>query len=235
MLPPPIPVRLTVIPDHDCPYLPGRVSRTRAFLASSLPAGVYHQFMDANFRRSGELFYQPICPGCNKCRQIRIPVERFAPSRSQRRCARRNADLRVSVGAAVPTDEKFDLYRRYIARRHALREAVSRQSFEEFLYTSPVDTLEFTYRDPAGRLVAVGICDVCELSLSSVYFYFDPGESRRGPGTFGALWEIAWARRNRIPFYYLGYWVEDCPTMHYKSFFRPCQVLEPDGEWRERA
>ena len=43
------------------------------------------------------------------------------------------------------------------------------------------------HRDSAGRLLGVGICDRAPHSLSSVYFYFDPSESKRSLGTFAAL------------------------------------------------
>ena len=36
-LPPPVNVRLVVVPEHPCPYLPGRMERTRAFLAERMP------------------------------------------------------------------------------------------------------------------------------------------------------------------------------------------------------
>jgi arginine-tRNA-protein transferase len=98
-----------------------------------------------------------------------------------------------------------------------------------------VETLEFTYRDSAGRLLAAGICDVCRQSLSSVYFYHDPAEASRGLGTFGALWEIRAAAELGIPYYYLGYWVAGCDTMDYKASFRPYELLHPDGVWRAGA
>ena len=109
------------------------------------------------------------------------------------------------------------------------------ETFVEFLYRSPVETVEFTYRlpDESRRLIGVGICDVCEKSLSSVYFYFDPAEARRGLGTFSSLWEIDFARRNNIPYYYLGFWIRGCASMSYKCNFRPCEILHPDGLWRE--
>ena len=96
-----------------------------------------------------------------------------------------------------------------------------RESVAAFLYDSPTETLEFTYRDAAGRLLAVGICDVSANSLSSVYFYFDPAAARRGLGTLGALREIEFCRQHAIPYYYLGFWIHDCPAMAYKANFRP--------------
>jgi len=132
----------------------------------------------------------------------------------------------------MASDEKYDLYARYQAKRHHDGEPDTRSAFEEFLYTSPVDTLEFTYRDPDNRLLAVGICDLCHTSLSSVYFYFDPEDSERSLGTYGALHEIEFAAKMEIAHYYLGYWVQACRKMSYKADFRPCEILHPDGDWR---
>ena len=230
-LPPPVNVRLSVIPEHECPYFPDRVARSRAFRVGRMPPEVYHVFMDAGFRRSGQIVYQPTCATCRACVPVRVPVGQFAPSKSQRRCERRNADLVVTVGEPRPTEEKFDLYRRYVRDRHQGEEP-DVASFEEFLYASPVHTLEFAYRDVAGRLLAVGICDASAWSLSSVYFYFDPADQRRGLGTYGALREITYAREAGIPYYYLGFWIDGCRTMQYKRDFRPNELLHPDGVWR---
>lgn len=232
-LPPPVKVSLVTLGGHSCSYLPGRVSENRAAWAERLPAELYHRFMDAGFRRSGKLLYQPVCRGCRSCVSIRVPVATFRPSKSQRRCRRRNGDLVIGVAGAAATDEKYDLYRRYVVGRHGRSpEEEDRESFERFLYDSPVDTLEFEYRDGDRRLLAVGLCDASTHSLSSVYFYFDPDESRRGLGTFGALCEIEAAARMGIPYYYLGYWVDCCAAMEYKADFRPAEVLDPDGVWR---
>jgi arginine-tRNA-protein transferase len=226
-------VPLVVLPAHDCSYLPGRKSISRAFMVGDMPGEIYHRFMDAGFRRSGKLLYQPICRGCRACQPIRVPVARFAPSKSQRRCRRKNEDVVVSLGEPKATDEKYALYLRFLAGRFGRRTGdETGESFSSFLYESPVETLEFTYRDSGGRLLAAGICDVCRESLSSVYFYYDPAEARRGLGTFGALTELETADALGIPYYYLGYWVAGCDTMAYKSSFRPYELLCSDGVWR---
>ena len=232
-LPPPVKVSLTTLGDHPCSYLPGRTSRSRALWAEQMPAAVYHRFMDAGFRRSGKLIYQPVCGACRACMPIRGPVATFRPSKSQRRCRRRNEDLEVTVAEPAATDEKYDLYRRYVAGRHQKPDDdEGREAFERFLYDSPVHSIEFSYRDMGGRLLAVGICDLSDRSLSSVYFYFEPDEARRGLGTYGALFEIETAARLGVPYYYLGYWVDGCQAMQYKADFRPAEVLWPDAVWR---
>lgn len=231
-LPAPIPLRLVEMPEHACPYLPGRVARSRGFWAEKLPGDLYPQFMDAAFRRSGRVLYQPTCNGCRQCVPIRVPVGRFQPSTSQRRAWRKNQDLVVSAGPPTLTDETFALYQKYIAGWHGTPSPETRDGLEAFLYQSPVDSLEMRYRDPAGRLLAVGICDLSATTLSSVYFFFDPDHARRGLGTFGVLFELDWALRHGIAYYYLGYWVEGCDAMRYKALFRPSEVLGTDGVWR---
>jgi arginyl-tRNA--protein-N-Asp/Glu arginylyltransferase len=232
--PSPVEIPLTVLPEHECSYLTGRRAQTRAFMVGKMPGDMYHAFMNAGFRRSGKLVYQPVCLGCRECISVRVPVETFQPSKSQRRCSRRNADLTITASIPTATQEKFELYRRYCTLWHGKKsdDADEWESFETFLYDSPVETVEFSYRDPGGRLLAVGICDICSQSLSSVYFYHEPTESRRGLGTFGALREIEFSRIRGIPYYYLGYWVQGCGTMQYKANFRPFEALFPDGVWR---
>jgi leucyl-tRNA---protein transferase len=228
---PPVPVPLTVTPPHPCPYLPNRSAVLRAFRVDTLPGLLYHDFLNASFRRSGKVIYQPACPGCRACLPLKIPVANFRPTRSQRRCRQKNSDLKVTVDLPHSTDEKYDLYQRYQSVRHS-SPVGDRKSFEEFLYHSPVQTLEFAYRDPTGRLLAIGICDICSLSLSSVYFWFDPVDAKRGLGTFGVLREIEFAFDLKIADYYIGYWVQGCCKMAYKATFEPHEILYPDGQWR---
>lgn len=232
-IPPPLDIPLTSLPDHSCPYLPGRVAGDRAIWAGSAPAAVYEKFMDAGFRRSGKLLYQPACRGCRDCLSIRVPLQRFQPNKSQRRCVRRNADLVISHDAPRCSDEKFALYCKYVSGWHGRTDVEGPAGFESFLYHSPLEsTIEFEYRCPDSRLLAVGICDLCPSVLSSVYLYFDPTESQRGLGTFAALHEIAFARQQSLQYYYLGYWVRNCRSMEYKQNFGPNEVLCGDGIWR---
>jgi arginine-tRNA-protein transferase len=219
--------------EHACSYLPQRMARMRAVRVRSLPGELYRQFMDAGFRRSGAMLYQPICRNCRACIPLRVPVDRFHASKSQRRACRANADLSLSLDSPAPSEEKYRLYRRYVTDWHRGGDAGSYEDFTWFLYQSPVPSLEFCYRDSHGTLLAVGICDRAGEALSSVYFYFDPRAAHRRLGTFGAVTEIEHARATGLRYYYLGYWVPGCNAMAYKSNFRPCERLAPDGVWRE--
>ena len=216
--------------ERACPYLPGERAQDEVWLALRVAPDSYHELMNRNFRRSGRVLYRPRCGACTRCRQLRVPVDAFRPSRSQRRCRRRNGDLSVHVGPPRLSDEKVELYQRYLESQH---EGTSQPSdidgLREFLYATCVRTVEVSYRDSTSRLVGVSILDVCASSFSSVYHYFDPDERRRSLGVFSVLAEIELARMNGVPYYYLGYWIDGCRTMAYKANYHPHEVLGPNG------
>jgi arginine-tRNA-protein transferase len=217
-------------PEHACPYLPGRTACSEGFETSDLDDALYLAFMDRGFRRSGNVIYRPSCRTCAECIPIRIPVPQFRLSRSMKRVWRRNRDLHVEVGPPVPDKEKYQVYVRYLDHQHDGTMTGSRDEFLDFLYNSPVQTLEFTFR-LGRRLVGASLADRCRNVLSAVYMYFDPEHRRRGLGTYSILWEIAYAARQNLDYYYLGYFVADCPKMSYKAHYRPFELLHPNGRW----
>jgi len=218
-------------PPSPCPYLPGRDSRLVALRPERLTPGLYRLFLDLNFRRLGAIVYRPACEGCRECRQIRVDVRRFRPSRAQRRCLGRNADVLAETGRPEATEEKHGVYRRYLEARHDGQMSGSWEEFREFLHETPPFTREVVFR-VGERLLGAGIYDTGPDAFSAVYFYFDPDLSARSPGTLNVLWLVEECRRHDVPWLYLGYHVAESPSMAYKAGFRPHQVLSDDGQWR---
>lgn len=216
---------------HSCSYLPGRTATDLFTIARRVEGAEYQAMMDQGFRRSGRVIYRPECRGCRECVPIRVPVAAFRASRSQRRVQRRNADVGVEIGPPRCTDEKYRLFVDYLRFQHDGAMGEDRGEFERFLYDSPTDTLEMTYRI-GNRLGAVGIVDATPACLSSVYFYFAPQEARRSLGVFGALQEIEECRVRGLPYWYVGYYVRESAKMNYKAAFGPHELLGPDGVWR---
>lgn len=215
---------------YACPYLPDRQARQQGFRLPQCDGDLYHALMDRGFRRTGEIFYSMDCPNCQQCVPIRVPVAGFTPSKSQRRTWRCNQDVTMRVGRPIPTQAKLDLHHRYMKFQHPTSDSSeSLESFTESLYKQVVGTLEATYRID-GRLVGVTILDVCTSSVSSVYHFFDPDESARSLGVYSVLAEIAWARKKKIPHYYLGYWIDGSRSMQYKRNYRPHEFLR-GGVW----
>jgi arginyl-tRNA--protein-N-Asp/Glu arginylyltransferase len=218
-------------PPSACPYLPGRESRLVAINPERLSPGVYRLFLDLNFRRLGSVVYRPACEGCQECRQLRVDVERFRPTRAQRRCWKRNAEVTVRSGRPEPTPEKHEVYRRYLEARHDGQMSGSWEEFQDFLHEAPAFTREVVFR-VGERLLGAGIYDAVPGGLSAVYFYFDPDLGSRSPGTLNVLWLVEECRRLRFPWLYLGYHVAASPSMSYKARFSPHVILFDDGQWR---
>ena len=226
-------MRLFHTAEHPCGYWPDRVARDLVLDPHDpLLSEAYEDALALGFRRSGGHVYRPHCDGCRACVPVRVPVDGFVPDRSQRRCLRDNADLDVQLTPALRDTEHLDLYRRYLAARHpgGGMDGADAGDFERFL-TGPWSPTRFLEIRDGGRLLAVAVTDVLPHALSAVYTFFDPDAAARGLGTFSVLQQIALAQRRQLPYLYLGFWIEDHPKMHYKTNYRPLQVL--DGrEWR---
>tara|TARA_B100000459_G_scaffold124872_1_gene77535 strand:- start:365 stop:1081 length:717 start_codon:yes stop_codon:yes gene_type:complete len=218
-----------------CPYLSGRVEQQLfAELSGAKALDVFDTLSQSGFRRSHHIIYKPACSGCNACIPVRIPVDRFRPGKSWRRIINRNNDLvATEVGARI-TEEQFDLFQRYTARRHGEGEMakMSRRDYAAMVLSSPVDTVMVEFRRPDGDLIAGCLMDRLVGGLSAVYSFFDPAEERRSLGSYVILWMIEEAKRLDLDHVYLGYWVAGSPKMDYKARFRPFESFGPDG-WSE--
>ncbi|MFI4969389.1 MAG: arginyltransferase [Lysobacterales bacterium] len=227
-------VRLFQTLPHPCGYFGGRTAQNIVIdpSAPQLPA-IYDLAVQRGYRRAGGHVYHPQCGGCRACIACRVPVARFRPDRSQRRCLARNADLAVTLAAAGYTDEYFTLYRRYLGARHpgGGMDDARPEDFARFLYTawSPTRFIEFRH---GGRLLALAVTDFCAAGISAVYTFFDPECEDRGLGTFAILTQLRLAHEKSLAHVYLGFWIEGHPKMQYKARYRPLEVLH-EGNWRE--
>ncbi len=225
-------LNLPLGPEHPCPYIDGYVAQERACRVTTLGGGIYHKLMDHGWRRSGHILYKPFCPGCNQCQAIRIPVARFSPSKSQRRILKKNADIRTNLCVPATSDEKFELFVRYQKGRHDGTMCTVREDYEEFLYKSPLKTVEMEFH-LEGRLIGSAIMDFDDKTLSAVYNYFDPTLRDRSLGTFAILKSIELARDRRDEYYYMGYYIENSDKMTYKKLFKPSEILCNHKIWRD--
>jgi len=215
---------------HACPYLPRRMASELVAFPHGVDSVAYQMLMNRGFRRSGAIFYKPDCPRCRSCVPIRVPVASFGPSRSQRRALARNRDVSLRVHEPVCDRARYELFIRYDRFKHDGQTCVGFDEFEAHFCFSPIDTIEMDYY-LGDSLVGVGLVDVCPDGLSSVYFYFEPDQARRSLGIYSALCEIDLCRSRGLAHWYVGFVVDGCPKMSYKSAFRPHELMRPDGRW----
>jgi arginine-tRNA-protein transferase len=206
------------------------------------------------WRRFGSTLFRPACASCNSCRPVRVNAIRFRPDRSQRRCRMANeADVRVDIGKPAVTRAKLALYDRYHAHQTErkgwpLHPAKDAAGYADSFVHHPFAVEEWCYFI-GDRLVGVGYVDSLpslegealpdgagagdQGGLSAIYFFYDPEERERALGTWNVLCLLEAARQRRLPYVYLGYYVEGCTSMEYKVRFVPNQLRWPDGNWRD--
>ncbi|CAH2598568.1 Aspartate/glutamate leucyltransferase [Rhodovastum atsumiense] len=217
-----------------CPYVAGRIERKVVTEIAGPEADMLHDRLSrAGFRRSHNIAYAPVCPGCNACIPIRVPVRDFQPDRTLRRIARANEQLEGYEVPARANAEQFQLFQRYQQARHRDGDMAS-MSFYDYramVEDTPIDTFIAEFRDESDRLVGACLTDRLGDGLSAVYSFYAPGLEKRSIGTYTILWLIERARLSGLPYVYLGYWVPESRKMAYKARFKPSEILA-GGVWR---
>ena len=228
--------------DYDCAYLPGK--KTRMFYRYIREASSEYAtaVIQRGWRRFGNYFFHPVCEGCDECKSLRIDVEAFRPSRSQKRVIRKNAETRILVQSPSLTPAHIALYNRYHewkAQKDGWkhREINEREYYENFVEGAHDFGYEVLYiRD--DYLVGVDLIDIVEDGISAIYFYHEPEYAHLSLGTYSLLYQIELARKLEKKWIYLGYWVEGCKAFAYKTRFPPQEILdgfptvEIEPEWR---
>jgi arginyl-tRNA--protein-N-Asp/Glu arginylyltransferase len=219
------------VSEMECDYFrDGRKAKLLFLTPNELLKNSYHYFLTKGFRRYGEFYYTNICEGCAACIPIRVPVDEFKISKSQRRCLSKNQDIILkSLFPSELDDKKLGLYTLYKKTKHPDNEA--HQYREEIAHCHygyhQTHELQFYLND---KLVGLSILDEAEDSLSAVYFYYNTQYLERRLGIYSMLKEIEYAQRLGKKYYYLGFYIEAIERMAYKKYIRPNEILK-DGSW----
>ena len=217
-------------PQRECSYLPLETASLEYRILHGVTDQQYEQLLRRGWRRFGTHFFRPACPRCRKCRSLRVLIPAFIPSKSQRRCEKRNANLRCELGRPQVTQAHLDLYNAYHREMHSEKGWQERTTdrsdyFQSFLAGDWPFAHEIRYF--RGRdLIGVGLIDVVPAAISSIYFYHLPEWRPDSPGTYSLLQEISYARQYCKQYLYLGYWISENRSMNYKASFRPHEILK---------
>lgn len=218
---------------EDCPYLLGQIARMPLRMPlRRIGLSETDQRLSQGHRRTGEFVYQTNCPSCNQCQAIRIAVEDYEFSANQRRVLNKgNRLFKQRMNDLLGDDQRVALFN--LHRKHrGLATKDSKIDLDEYLWgfvKSCFRSFEITYWIEE-ELKCVAICDLGASSMSAVYTFYDPFLTGASVGTYSILKQIEFCKQQKIKHLYLGYYVQDCSHMVYKSRFTPHERLI-DGEW----
>ena len=215
-----------------CPYLPDKLERKIVTELSGPDAENLHESLSrAGFRRSHSIAYSPACPGCNGCIPVRIVVKDFQPSRTMRKIWRRNSALVARFTPPHASAEQYRLFARYQESRHSGGDMalMGFYDYRSMVEDTPIQSYVVEFRSPDGMLRSAVLTDRMQDGLSAVYSFYEPLMVEDSLGTYMVLWLIEEARRQNLPYLYLGYWVKNSPKMAYKANFAPLEAYGIDG------
>ena len=230
-------LRTFVTEPEGCPYLSDREWRMKYQHLDLLLPGEYDGRLRDGWFKYGAYLQRPVCLGCRECLSMRVSVNDFTLSRSQRRALEKNADLTVMcTSPPICDEERVNLHNRYRASQFVERGWSplhrSLESYYEEFVMGPSVMTEIAIWDADEILRAIVLTDVDRESVGGVTHFYDPDWKDRSIGLFAMLQTFALAKQLEKKWVYLGYYVAGSPTMGYKSQFRPGEVREWDGTWR---
>mgnify|MGYP000246114392 FL=1 len=199
----------------------------------SINQSIFQDLIEKGFRRSGQYIYKPNCKSCTACIPIRLPVQKFLFSKTQKRIYKKHGYFKVREAPLAFKQKHFDLYLKYQNKRHSFinNDQNNLDDYNDFLIKSNVKSKFIEFWD-GDLLKIVSIVDIVSDGISAVYTFYDPDDEKVSYGTYSIIWLINWCKAQQLKYLYLGYWIGECDKMKYKTNFKPYE-LYIKGYWQE--
>ena len=218
------------ISEDKCSYLENKKQTTYYKIIKDCDALYCQNLIERGYRRFGNMFFRPICNSCIECQSIKIDVKNFTFSKSKRRIINKAKDLKSIIRRPSMTKEHLELFDKYhlymsdkkdwkftpVTPQHYFTSFV--EGYNEFGY-------EVLYFDD-DKLVGVDIIDILDNGVSSIYFYYDPDYAEYSLGKLSLYQQIKFAKKTNKEWIYLGYYVQECPSLSYKAEYKPYLTLD---------
>jgi len=220
--------------EFPCSYLPHKQERLLVAIDNHLQSTAGYSFlMSQGFRRGGEQVYRPHCLNCQACRSLRVLVDQFTPSKSQKKVLRKNSHFTLKTSTTV-ANNYYPLYELYINTIHndgAMYPATSVQ-FQSFLFTDKKLAKQiFMEIWHHKKLISVAVTDELPDALSAVYTFYHPDYKKSALGVHSILAQLQLSQKLDKRYLYLGYQIDQCKKMNYKNRYFPYEIFQ-ENNWQ---
>jgi len=223
----------------SCSYLENKEANTEYKLVENCSIHELTNYLEHGYRRFGKILFRPVCDGCCECQSIKIDVENYNFTKSKRRVIKKASHIKTHIQRPLLSQEHINLYEKYHLFMKDKKGWEYKETTLTHYYNSFVDGAynfgyEVLYFD-GDKLIGVDLIDIVDDAISSIYFYYDPDYSSYSLGKLSMYNQILIAKENNLKWIYLGYYVEECPSLSYKAEYKPYLTLQKRPYIDEKA
>ena len=216
--------------DDKCSYLEDKEQTTHYKIIENCSTESCESLIERGYRRFGKMYFRPICATCNECQSIKIDIKNFEFTKSAKRVMNKAKNIRTFIQKPNVSQEHLDLFDKYHLYMHEKKgwnysKTTSQHYYSSFVTGHGDFGYEVLYYDDE-KLIAVDLIDILQNGVSSIYFYYDPEYAKYSLGKLSLYHQIKYAKNAGKKWIYLGYYVEECPSLSYKSEYTPYVTLQ---------
>lgn len=216
--------------DDKCSYLDDKEQTMHYKIIDNACAQSCQNLIERGYRRFGKMYFRPICATCTECQSIKIDAQNFTFGKSAKRVINKAKNIRTFIQSPTMTQEHIDLFDQYHLYMRDKKGWNYSKTTPEHYFNSFVSGhgdfgYEVLYYDE-DKLIAVDLIDILVDGVSSIYFYYDPDYAHYSLGKLSLYHQIKFAQKSNKNWIYLGYYVQDCPSLSYKASYKPFVTLQ---------
>lgn len=99
--------------NRECSYFDDEISDIRYRYLSKCSAQEYQNMLEHGWRRFGQMHFVPECKNCTKCISLRIDVNNYHFSKSDKRILAKNKETSLYIQPPSLSIEHLHLYDKY--------------------------------------------------------------------------------------------------------------------------
>ena len=225
------------VTNDKCSYLDNQQQTTLYKVIDNCSAAYCQELIERGYRRFGKMYFRPDCATCDECKSIKIDVKNFEFSKSQKRVIKKASKIKSYIQRPSMSKTHLELFEKYHLYMKDKKGWEHNPTTVQGYYGSFVDAhndfgYEILYYID-DILIGIDLIDVLEDGISSIYFYYDPDYMEYSLGKLSLYNQIMYAKNSNKKWIYLGYYVEGCPSLSYKSHYKPYLTLDGKPELNE--